>query len=401
MATKQEFIDEITTQITAAQEASAHLKETVVQCQSTLTMTREGRKDLIQKHALRLLPNLGDEALAELANSVPDFISRAQVDDLIETAKETYHRQIDRLLLEFDPGKYSATRLQLERDRERLGDNMRRSSDWRAEELRRIPNFGFLMSEKYGTDEYRIRPWQLRYYTDWSKADDAVAASGKKDWNALVKDYEDNERNIDSLKLRAEKVSKQISDLDAAQASHVDLIEAQAKVPDTVLEQLRVKLTARLETMLPVPEWMSDVVLLNDRLAELEKRNLDIQNASVRMAEELSKLIGIRAQAQRSKKRDVPDTYVQTMRSRRSNGGGGGSASVYTNVIQNNYYNDDSYFLNMLLFEEMNGFFDQPAPAYVPAPTYVPSYNAGPTSAADDRREQAYAEAHADNSTQS
>ena len=386
MATKQAFIEELDGQTEETQAALKQIAETIAVNNTTIAELQTRRKALIHERVLNLLPDLSATALKKLENKLPGFSNVEQVDQLLANTQITYQNQLNRLLIEFDPAKCAGEKLRIRMEIAEIEADQRRIQE-PLEEMRAIPDFTRLLAAGYGSKQYRVSWWRWQFYRDWKAADLAMSAAGMKRWEDLVEQYGNLTHTATLMKERTDSLNAETADLDSKSASHHDLTAALAKVPETVLEQLRVKFEARLESMDPVPEWMNAVGVLSGQLLELQDGNLKLQNARTKMVEQLTSLQKVRTQASRSKKRQVPDEYVKNLCSKRVGGFGGARGTVPNTVVVEHYYNDD-YFLNLMLFQQMNNYFDQ-------RDAYDAGYNARV------EHEQAFTTAGADHSGQS
>ncbi len=390
MATREEFLEELDGQTREMQAALEQVTTTVASNNAAIADLQSRRKALIHERVLNLLPDLSAPVLAVLAIKLPGFITAEQVEQTLAATRATYQSQLDRLRAEFDPAKFEAEKVRIDVDLIEIEPDQKQIQE-QLDECRAIPNLTRLIAARYGTEWYGVGWWQRQYYRDWKAADLAVAAARKKNWKELAEGYDDLVRTAAVINDRIAGLNAKKADLESKKASHRDLNEALAKVPETVLEQLRVKLEARLESMDPAPEWMSGVGVLSGQLLEMQGGNLKLQSARTKMTEQIGNLQRVRTQASRSKKREVPDDYVRNLRSKRV-GSFGGGGSVFNRTAVQNYSCYDDFFFDLMLFEQMTGYFDQ-------RDAYADGYQAGASAA--DQREQTFASARADVSGQS
>lgn len=373
MATKTEFLAELDAQIRSAREAQNQMGSTIDDNARTIADLQARRKDAVRGWRQRLLPDLKPETITALSAKLPGFtITAAQVEKMVEAAKAVYREQLQRLTDEFDVSKYGDRKRELEFQmaaNEADGAPIREVYD----DLVSIPDLKRLIAVGYGTDDYACHWWQGQYYRDWKAADRAVAQGRASTWGDLMAQWHIRRDGKETLDRIAADLKASLADLEAKRASHQDLTAALENAPETVREQIGVKLEASIESIehaAPVKHFMADLLEMYLQIRDMQDSNLKLQTSRSKMAEQVAQLQNVRARAANSRKREVPDQYVTSLRSQGSISGGYTGPSV-VNVYQNN----DNLLFDLLLIEQMTGYFDQPTASY-PDSNYGGGYTA-------------------------
>lgn len=70
------------------------------------------------------------------------------------------------------------------------------------------PRFQLLLESGYGTSRYNTPFWRYSFYLDRRAASELCAATGKKDFKALLEEYQTAQDSLQSLKARAQRLSE-------------------------------------------------------------------------------------------------------------------------------------------------------------------------------------------------
>lgn len=350
MADKQEFLNELDEHLKGLRTGLEEIGQTITANAATVAALQQSRQKAIDDHVAALLPDLQVGTLAALNGILPGSVTAEQAQRLIAETRQAYQDQLDRLLAAFDPKTADAAKLQLELELQ-TAKEARDALLAPFMELNLIPDLKRLVKSGYGTDAYRPRWWNVQFYSDWKAADAAVEEAVAADWTELRRRFTELETNLATMQDSVYGLEQKLTALVANQASLQNLTEALGKVPATVLEQLRVKLKAQLDSLDPAPDLLKDVVSFQKRLVAVQQENAQLQETRLKLSEQVAQLHKTREQAARSRSRTVPDNYVSAVRQARTSAASGGYQNV-THVYQN-----DNSFLNTVLMIEMMDHF--------------------------------------------
>ena len=348
MAETRELLQQLDEQIGDLDAGVRQLTTSIERHDADVTGLGNVRRELIRGRAEALLPDLAPATIARLEGEVPGFVTAAQVAAMVARAAAIHEAQRARLLASFDPGA-------AEEQAARLGSELARAEtdaiDVRQPygDLLSDGDVTYLVGVGYGSGAYRPRWWHFfgTFYGDWKRADEAVERLGARSWAEIAAQHEAQTVMQGLLASAREKAAKH----DAARAAHAELVASIARAPETVLEQLRVKMEAWIDGQDPPPASLHEIGPLGRQIAERQRELSELQGQKTSLAGLLVKLQEVRARAARSSKRQVPDQYLEALRaSRQPAGWGGGGARPYV-------YVHDTDFFDGVLYGQMSGYF--------------------------------------------
>jgi len=353
MAGIGEFIDELTASMNVLNEGIVQVRKTVAENEARAKALQTAREQRIIELSQSLLPDLQPDTFQKLAGRLPGFADGNQVAAALSAENATIQTQIERLKGRFDPATYDQRKARYESNigKERDDLNLLRPT---FDDLHAIDGLARLVADGYGTSTYGVS-WfwhPIQYLGDWKAADKAVETAKQRDWNALRQAYLSAKNDVDSSEEKIASLRDQMNQLEDARRQHDELQAALKAVPQVVLERLQTKLKARLACLEPVPFWMQDVATLNEKIEAALSPNTKLQDTLGKMSGDLASLQKLKTNASRSRKREVPDSYVQQLRTNRTARGSftGGGFSSPTLV---SYYGDNNSFLEGLVIGEI------------------------------------------------
>ena len=167
-------------------------------------------EDLFRQEALelarRLLPDLSQREQAYEATGL-DFLQPLLMELLAAERQQLEER---RALLEQDPD-FSTP---VSESRRLAAEELRRIQEHQAAlvPLLRIchghPRFAHLLDSGYGTGRYGVPFWRLSYYADRKAASEICQRAGKKNFSALLRDYQSANESYDVLHDRLEQIQQ-------------------------------------------------------------------------------------------------------------------------------------------------------------------------------------------------
>ena len=365
MSTKKEFLEELATHVAGLQEGMEGIKRTIESNDAEIRANRDRRAQAIETLVTTLLPDLTPVTVAALAQRLPGFVTAAEVDKMRADWHRAYGDQLKTLLTEFDPATAETDRMQVELDLKGAIEN-RDALRGPFGQLTALLGLKRLIQSGYGTDGYAERWWNLQFYRDWKRADEILEATGTEDWTELRRRYLELETNLGALEEEAGGLQKRLDRLTDNAKLHRQLIEALAHVDATVLDELHVKLKARLDGVTDLAETAA----FEKRIAERQAENTQLQETRLKLSEQLTGLHQLAKQAKSSRLREVPDNYVQTLRDARYRPSAGGTTPAQTVT----YVQNDHSLLDLLIISEMASHFSH-------APTPEPLHRDDYTSA--------------------
>jgi hypothetical protein len=393
MADTRALLDQLDAQIADLDAGVRQLTTTIERYDADVTGLRAMRKDVIRGRAEALLSDLAPATLARVASEVPGFVTAAQVQGMIERAAAIHEAQLTRLLASYDPAgaEAQAARLASEVARAETDalDVKQPYGDVLAD-----GDVTYLVGTGYGTDAYRPRWWHFfgTFYSDWKKADEVALRLKAKSWAEIAAQHEAQTVMRGLLVSAREKAASH----DAARAAHADLLSSIARAPETVLEQLRVKMEAWIDSQDPPPPSIHEIAPLGKQIEERQREISALQGQKTSLSGMLVKLQEVRSRAARSKKQSVPDQYLEALRASRQPAvqarGWGGSPVV----VHSYTYVHDNDFFDGVMYGQMSSYFAEDSRRHARQAGYNQGYS---DRASDDRA--AFAAARADTSGQS
>ncbi len=349
MANRNEFLNELDAQTSGLQQGLQQITQTIGANELALQQKREARTSRIHDLAEKLLPDLESATLARAETQFPDSVSQKMVALTLLRNKSGYQKQISELRVRFNPDEYTSNieRLTVAMEVVKTDLNLVKEP---FENLKNIPHIERLISAGYETKDYVPRWYNIQFYTDWRDADLAMAKANVADWAALVDQYETQSSGVATLNQSLAMLEKEMSELKADMKSYTDLKTALENVTQGVLDQLRVKLAAYLDTR----DEPGDA-----QIRDLQQENATHQATRLEMTSHLASMQRARAQVVKSKAKTIPDSYIQDLRATRYSGSRSGSSSnsnfgsagynspVYVNQGSDRFF-EGMYFGQML-----------------------------------------------------
>jgi DNA repair exonuclease SbcCD ATPase subunit len=353
MAGIREFVDELTASMDVLNKGIAQVRETVAENKARAEVLQKAREQRIIELSQSLLPDLQTATIQKLAARLPEFADSNTIAAALSAENATIQTQIDRLKGRFEPATYDQRKARYESGIGKEQDDLsllRPTFD----DLFAINDLVRLIADGYGTSAYSVS-WfwhPIQYFGDWKAADKAVQTAKQKDWNTLRQAYLSAKNDVDSSKEKIAGLRDQMAQLEDARRQYDELQAALKAVPQVMLERLQTKLKARLACLEPVPFWMQDVAVLNGKINEALSPNAKLQDTLGKMSDDLASLQKLKINASKSRKREVPDSYVQQLRTNRTAHGSftGGGFSSPTFV---SYYDGSNGFLEGLVIGEI------------------------------------------------
>jgi hypothetical protein len=324
---------------------------------------KEERTALIREAALRLLPDLTAASFARVLAQQPSFMRAEEATSLVASEKDSVRQRLTRLETRFDPAKYDRAKAALELKIATGRDELEKIIQPEFANFEGLASFRIikrLIAAGYGTGTYRYRWWNSQFYADWREADEAVEEAKYKDWDSLKLAFVTARDNLEAVSGSYEQARADLRALEGLKSQHDELAAEFDRVPQMVLERLQTKLIGQLSGLDPMPNWLHKVADLDVQLAKLEEQNGSLGESRALMTKDMANMRSLRSKATGSGRREVPDKYLETLRTnrnRRSSGGGfGRSGSSSSPVI---VYDSGSSFLDGLIFSElMHSFGD-------------------------------------------
>jgi len=355
MAQLSEFIGELSETIGVLTEGINQVRGTIGTNNDRAKALQAAREQRIGELALQLLPDLQATTVQKLATRIAGFIDIAQVTAVVSEENATIEAQIARLTSRFDPATYDTRKARLESNLSTERDDLALLTP-RLDEMKGIPDLVRLIGDNYGTKRYRVSRIfnPIQFLGDWKAADRAVEEAKQKDWASLQSAYTNAAEDVRTSMDKIGQLNAGLEQLVDAHRQYDELQVALKAVPQAVLERLQTKLKARLASLDPIPFWMKDVARLNEQIAEAQAPNTQLNATLGKMSSDLAELQKVKTQASRSRKREVPDAYVQQLRTNRTSRGSfsGGGYSSPTFV---SYYDNNNGFFDGLIMGEVLG----------------------------------------------
>jgi DNA repair exonuclease SbcCD ATPase subunit len=337
MATPRGFVEELRRQIQALEDGVAALSTSQKEAAAQLALLSELRAERLDAHASALLPDLTPEAVARLERQAPGVVDHAEVTAQVEMTRATFLANLRQLRARFEPARCAEQVLDLDQKLEGM------TADYEAlrkpvEALENDSNFKRLFDVGYGTSEYTPR-WfdclcfDLRYYRDWRDADEVVERAGAKDWGELAARYQEQRDAATLLREKVESLREQRRALDRDKCTHEEYTAALTNIEAVVLERLRTKLKGYLDSLDPLPPELSDLGRLSAEIARLQEQGARQLEMHCRILEQIAMLQGIRAKAERSRRAEIPEAYVEQLRAQRATPRGCDGAATPSSML--------------------------------------------------------------------
>jgi hypothetical protein len=383
MARKEQFLAELDEQLAELKSARATLSQNLVDNTNATVELKQRRADRLTKYTQTLLPDLQPASIQQLNRQLPDFVTPDQVARMLSEARTTYQTQLSNLLQTYDPKSLETIRAEISTALKAARLNLA-SVKVPFEALRSKTRITGLINSGYGTKQYRYRWFNLQYYRDWRDADEIVEKNGAKDWLEIRSQYNARADAIATFEEQVSGLATQLQQLEWSSSSYRQLNRALGNIQGIILDQLHVKLRARLDGT-TLPQGMRDVEEMNAQLVALQEQSVRLQETQRKMLDQLAGLQQLWTQARQSRRRDVPDEFLSRLQQNRPVRGDPGSP---THVLYVQNYPDSGFF-DGVLFGEMNSYFNQRE-----------SYERG-TSSHSSYRDSTYGSAWSDRSGQS
>jgi hypothetical protein len=307
MVDKKVFLDELTAHKSMLESWLKEITQEIDEKNSALRQVRGVRSAKLESIALSLLPDLDQRYLPKIEMYFgKSFLlwtdvatlrmkERGRIISMIENIiGSTKGESIESRMIEID---LKVTHLL--RDKENYTQGVKAIED----------QYGFvrLYQDGWDTDSYTKSWFHFQFYKDWYRADKITEALGHKTWSGVVSDYEQNKRSI----LETEK---DIKDHQSAKDYFCSLSNIDLKI----LEDLRIKIRAGLDSLDTNSELLVDVARMNAQIQELERSvNQDLQPRRERVSLQITKLHQGISKVQKSRTRDVPEEIVSRLKDQR------------------------------------------------------------------------------------
>ena len=325
------------------------------------------RQESLEGYVTSLLPDLSEATIGSLSRKFPGFVNLGAVENLKKTETATIQGQLDRLKLKFEMTSCDVKRMELEAEVAKETEYKRLNGSV-LDGLLQIPGYKALVDSGYGTDNYPYKFTNLQYYKDWSRADAIVEKLQKSNWSEVLSGHNSLLARIYGSRDTIVRFGLEIRELDADQTMFNSLKEAMKNVDDLVLQKLRVKLRAKLDSLDPLPSWMQDVETIDKKIS-LNRRAIDetLQPRREKITEQLVRLQDVMARVSQSKQKEVPDKYVEVLRQKNRNlqsqsrrgSGSSRSRSSSCSVMVNNTWGNDNWFRDYIVYDALFNHFDR------------------------------------------
>lgn len=357
MADTNAFVKELDEHIGSIRTSMSALDETITARAAKLKTLESRRREIIHSTVIILLPNLEVATIALLSQKLPGFITIEQVQQQTVEMEGTHRSRLENLSARLATYDSDLAKVQVDLSEARSDlSTLESAFTGLAEDV----DMAVLVKHGYSTERYRPK-WHdmlsldFTFFKHWKKADELVAFYNAKDFNQLMQQYMGQTAALSAVKT----AEARLRDLRSVKATYDDVVKALNAVPKAVLDRIQSKLKAYLDTLSPVPDWMSDLVNVDSRVAALVTEQRADQDAHASISTDFTKLAGLKTKISRSGKREVPDQYVEALRSSRvpvqngttvhvHNGGGFSGGSFFGGVLWGQM---DSYFAQDLAYE--------------------------------------------------
>lgn len=355
MAKKEEFLEELRVHIQGLQSAIDEMSGSITANNATVATLQADRNSAIDGHAKRVLPDLRSESFAVLEGWLPECVTEEQSRRLLKEMQAGYQAKIDQLLTSYDPTRYEQNNAKCSHELRTETQMLETLLETRSR-LNNIPRFTQLLRSGYGSPDYGHGWLSLQYYKDWKDADETVASAGVSDWKALVQKWREACANVESTESDVAVLRAKSESLTAKQDTYKDLKSALENAPVAVLEQLRIKVKARIDSAVEPIVGMKDLIVFQRRISETQEKNAEIQRSRLVLTEQLTELFKLKVQAVKSKARTVPEEFVTALRRapRTSYGGSGNGSSSVTHV---HHHDNGPGLLQTVLYLQMFDHF--------------------------------------------
>jgi hypothetical protein len=352
MADMRAFLARVDEQLDRLKSWQDELDAEVKRHREEIGQLKVKRSARLTELAGALLPDLKKATLDRLNEKLPDSLTAQQVSELRSAHVQALQIQKQDLLAKFDPATYRPQRLRLENDLEQE-KGYRTSVESSLNNWMAIPGFRTLIERGYGTSRYSQSWLTLDFYRHWRRADEIAETFKVKDWAGVLAKYTELKDNSARMATTQADLEKQIAELDRNQQYLDELGRAAEHVDEAVLDKARTKLSGLLDTLARRPGWMSDLQELDASIAAQQKAiDEGLQSRRERIAQQSAQLQDIRLKAVRSRRRDVPDNYLNSLPvPTRSSG-------PTTVIIDSG--RSDSFITDFIYYKTMMDFFDTP-----------------------------------------
>jgi DNA repair exonuclease SbcCD ATPase subunit len=394
MAQKREFLEALDEHASVMQRELEEISEGISTNKSAIRELNSRRTTRLGEIANELLPDINEGSIANVNRAIPNFTNLTQIRTRIEHDRADAQTRIARLQEHFNPDSYESERIGLETTLASAETDLKQIKTAlqpyrQDDEVMRLVNSG------YGTSAYPHKWYERQYYRDWSTADKAFAKFRKRDWQELASTINDLEERYATVQTRRDSIKRKLDQLNLNRTEHDHLKVELEQVPTRLLEMLRAQLQARLTTSPVDASLLGDIVQIDAQIAELEERNLGLQQNRTTLNDQITKLATLRSKAASSRTTQVPDEYLQQVRSSASRAGHRSSGSSYTNTVVQHYNSGNDWLTQAVLYDTiMDHFHDHRSSGYDQPAAYG-------GSSQQSRTDPTWAYAHNDRSGQS
>jgi len=316
MADKNEFLKALDEHIGIVKTWLEEIGLEINEYSTKVSELQKKRQEKLEESATVLLPDLKETSIDALNYKIPDFITKQKVTELLNMESKRIKKQIEELLLDFDPEAFESKQAELEQGLEKeQGDQKIVAS--LLDDFERVKGLRELTDCGYGTDAYPRNILQTRYYLDWKRADEIVAILKKKDWSKVRQEYQELQKSAQMLKNAINRMREQIRVLSEKSKNYSELKDALQNVDGTILEKLRIKLKAELDSLESLPDWLQEIIVINDTIKEFQTLIIEqLQPRREGVSKQLSQMQQLRVEASQSQTRRVPNKYINQLRER-------------------------------------------------------------------------------------